>query len=239
MKIKLITWSAKWSEPLAQPSGWQGLPQGEAYRAHLQEAIVPWLKHIPGYQIAKLGSLSGEIRCDLPLRHQITVIDSKNLQNFTPFKTESDSLLCANMTELPFIERSIDGCLLANTLNFSQDPHQLLREVCRVLNDDGLLLLSLFNPLSPLLWKRKLGDYRFRQYPLWRILDWLALLHFDILHCQTIALTKQHSFCAPLQLIVAQKRRYPLNFNLETEKPTVENFLSPANAFKLDSSNST
>ncbi|HBO38060.1 MAG TPA: SAM-dependent methyltransferase, partial [Pasteurellaceae bacterium] len=51
-----------------------------------------------------------------------------------------------------------DACLLANTLNFSQDPHQLLREVHRVLNDDGYLFLSLFNPAGKLLFKRYLHN---------------------------------------------------------------------------------
>ena len=45
----------------------------------------------------------------------------------------------------------MDACLLANTLNFAQDPHQILREAHRVLKDDGWIYITLFNPMSPLL----------------------------------------------------------------------------------------
>ena len=51
----------------------------------------------------------------------------------TALLNESDSLLQASPLALPFIEKEMDACLLANTLNFAQDPHQILREAHRVL----------------------------------------------------------------------------------------------------------
>src|SRR5690554_2504574 len=49
---------------------------------------------------------------------------------------------------LPFKSHSIDNLLLLHVLERSTDPHQLLREVERVLAVDGKLILCCFNPFS-------------------------------------------------------------------------------------------
>lgn len=91
----------------------------------------------------------------------------------------ADVRLCHE--ELPFACESIDLLLLPHVLEFSGNPHQILREVERVLMPEGNLLISGFNPYS--LWglRRKLGPKQ--GYPwcgdfiaLKRLKDWLALL---------------------------------------------------------------
>lgn len=86
---------------------------------------------------------------------------------------------------LPFKSHSLDTILLSHTLEFSSEPHQVLREVERVLVADGTLVLCSFNPWS--LWglRRSLS---WQDKPPWhgqyfsqiRIKDWLALLNFEI-----------------------------------------------------------
>jgi SAM-dependent methyltransferase len=87
---------------------------------------------------------------------------------------------------LPVDCQSLDLLALPHALEFSPNPHQLLREVERVLRPEGRLLLAGFNPMS--LWgiKRALGpkgDYPWqgRFLRLARIKDWLSLLGFDLL----------------------------------------------------------
>lgn len=91
-------------------------------------------------------------------------------------------LIC---TELPFDSDSLDLVVLPHVLEFSEHPHQVLREVARVLRPEGSLIISGFNPRS--LWglHRALG--RREGYPwkgnfiaLPRLKDWLALLDFEI-----------------------------------------------------------
>lgn len=87
--------------------------------------------------------------------------------------------------ELPFESASMDLVLLPHVLEFYEHPHQILREVERVLRPEGYVLITGFNPRS--LWgiRRLLGP---RQgYPwcgqfitLSRMKDWLALLGFEI-----------------------------------------------------------
>lgn len=89
------------------------------------------------------------------------------------------------LTELPFETESLDLLVLPHRLEFHPQPHQILREVARVLRPEGQLLLSGFNPRS--LWglHRLFGSRR--GYPwcgqfvaLPRLKDWLALLGFEI-----------------------------------------------------------
>jgi SAM-dependent methyltransferase len=83
---------------------------------------------------------------------------------------------------LPFAAASIDLVLLPHVLEFSEQPHQVLREVERVLVPEGVVMVSGFNPFS--LWgvrrlvARREGDFPWQgQYlSVPRLKDWFALL---------------------------------------------------------------
>ena len=89
--------------------------------------------------------------------------------------------------ELPFASQSIDLVILPHILEFSESPHNILREVERILVPDGKLIVSGFNPLS--LWgiRQKFGTLSgFHFLPeyarficLSRLKDWLMLLGLE------------------------------------------------------------
>lgn len=86
---------------------------------------------------------------------------------------------------LPFAANSVDLVILPHMLEFSEDPHQILREVERVLIPEGQLIVVGFNPYS--LWGlrkvvRRSGDFPWRgsYLSLQRLRDWLKLLSFDV-----------------------------------------------------------
>ena len=91
-------------------------------------------------------------------------------------------------TELPFANESIDLVVLPHVLEFAGDPHQILREVDRVLRPEGRLVISGFNPAS--LWGARQYISRLIGSPylprdgqfigLMRIKDWLQLLNFSL-----------------------------------------------------------
>lgn len=100
---------------------------------------------------------------------------------------KGDVRLCHE--ELPFACESVDLLLLPHVLEFAENPHQILREVERVMMPEGNLLISGFNPYS--LWglRRKLGSQQ--GYPwqgdfiaLKRLKDWLALLGFVVVEAR-------------------------------------------------------
>lgn len=93
-------------------------------------------------------------------------------------QTDFDCLAIAN--------QSVDLVLMPHILEFSSSPHQILREVERVLIPEGHVLITGFNPLS--LWGTYHALQRRRdEYPwcgkfisLLRLKDWLALLGFEV-----------------------------------------------------------
>ncbi|RCS59203.1 class I SAM-dependent methyltransferase [Parvibium lacunae] len=96
--------------------------------------------------------------------------------------------LVSSYEELPFASQSIDLIVMPHVLEFSVDPHQVLREVERVLLPEGYVVITGFNPFS--LWGlRQFGlrgilppilpqAQQFIALP--RIKDWLKLLSFEV-----------------------------------------------------------
>jgi len=87
---------------------------------------------------------------------------------------------------LPIASQSVDLIVLPHVLEFSDMPHQILREAERVLRPEGHIVISGFNPVS--LWgaKHMLSRGR-KEYPwcgdfigLLRLRDWLKLLGFEL-----------------------------------------------------------
>jgi SAM-dependent methyltransferase len=60
----------------------------------------------------------------------------------------SDKAVLCEPTELPFEHNSIDVVLLHHSLDFTENPHQVLREANRVLRPGGYLITIGFNPAS-------------------------------------------------------------------------------------------
>lgn len=92
----------------------------------------------------------------------------------------------ADLHYLPFATNSLDLVVLPHTLEFDTHPHQVLREVERVLVPEGQVIITGFNPLS--LWGLKRKITRQNAVPPWRgnylsvprLKDWLALLGFEM-----------------------------------------------------------
>ena len=92
------------------------------------------------------------------------------------------------MLELPFEAQSVDLLVLPHTLEFTRDPHGLLREAERVLMPEGQLVILGFNSLS--LWGVRQSLSRMTQaqfvpsahdlIAFTRLKDWIKLLGFEL-----------------------------------------------------------
>ncbi|EXU77183.1 MULTISPECIES: methyltransferase domain-containing protein [Erwinia] len=202
------------------PQCWAGIPWGEFYRDALTRHLETSLSKIYGYHLLKIGHLSAEIdtrHCDIS--HQVNVGTSG-----------SDLHVIAEPGSLPFASKSVDACLLAHCLAWSDDPHRVLREVDRVLIDDGWMIISGFNPFS-LLGTGKLIPGLNRRIP-WnsrmftpmRLMDWLSLLNYEVTEhsrFQVLPWNRQGGRVISthfpalgcLNIIVARKRTFPLTIN--------------------------
>jgi SAM-dependent methyltransferase len=154
-------------------SEWFATPQGGYVLTREQAYFDRTVSDIFGYNALQLGLPEHDFLCSsrIPLRFSA----GNQVGN-------SVRLCCA---ELPFASASLDLVLIPHVLEFSESPHQILREVERVLMPEGSLVISGFNPRS--LWgmRRVLGNKEC--YPwnghfitLPRLKDWLALLGFEV-----------------------------------------------------------
>jgi SAM-dependent methyltransferase len=88
--------------------------------------------------------------------------------------------------QLPFASAAVDLVVLPHALEFAEDPHQILREVERVLIPEGRVVVSGFNPFS--LWglyrscRRAPPEFPWNGHYLSvrRLSDWLSLLGFEV-----------------------------------------------------------
>jgi len=154
-------------------SEWCATPQGQYVLTREQAIFDRLVADIFGFNAVQLG---------LP---QHNLLRDSRIPLHIKAGKESGVHLWLEAEELPFETGSIDLVLLPHILEFSAHPHQLLREVERVLRPEGSVIISGFNPLS--LWgvRRALGQKK--EYPwcgkfisLLRIKDWLALLGFEV-----------------------------------------------------------
>jgi SAM-dependent methyltransferase len=156
---------------------WQQLQPGVRIVAHEREVLAGLVHDLFGYHLIQLGELGadlGHLTC-CPVRVK-TLISHRVLPGG----------LVAEPRYLPVASDSIDAAILPHTLDFSPDPHQVLREVERVLIPEGRVVVVGFNPFS--LWGvwRLFGRWRggvpwcgnFLSYP--RLNDWLSLMGFDL-----------------------------------------------------------
>lgn len=89
----------------------------------------------------------------------------------------------ADFHDLPLLTGSIDLVLLPHTLEFVDNPRQLLSEACRIVKPEGLIVIVGFNPYGVWRLRKKIvGSLIQRQH----IKNWLKLAEF--------ALEKQSSF---------------------------------------------
>jgi len=104
--------------------------------------------------------------------------------NRMPFRFFCDSdasqertTVCTNPAHLPFANNSVDLVVLPHVLEFSDYPHQILREVERVLVPEGSVIVTGFNPWS--LWRNTVMQHRAHMINVPRLRDWFHLLGLE------------------------------------------------------------
>ncbi|MCG7650762.1 methyltransferase domain-containing protein [Alteromonas sp. MmMcT2-5] len=253
--------SAFKAKPPRYPTNWNDFPAGEHIRHAVNAVCSDYAERIFGYHFAKLGSLSADLNLDTsPIRHHINHVPFNDLASEQPHHNEAkegfpnhnasgislggdkrepkisrENTVVGQSHCLPFAENSIDGFLLANELDFAQDPHEILREVDRVITQNGYVIISGFNPLSlagiakflPVKRGNILHDARF--FTSYRIKDWLQLLGFEIVEQRQVMfstlffqqkwkgavklqdyLASYLPWCSAVYVILAKKRVIPM-----------------------------
>ncbi len=105
------------------------------------------------------------------------------MRNFRACSDTAYSPLVADLDAIPLLDNSVDFILLHHTLEFSENPHQVLREVTRVLAPGGNLVIVGFNRWSLMGMRRWFSQLLgvnapWAHHPLstGRLVDWMYLM---------------------------------------------------------------
>ncbi|MDY6980638.1 MAG: methyltransferase domain-containing protein [Pseudomonadota bacterium] len=162
---------------------WYATRLGRLLAEQEQQQLDCELVNLFGYHLLHLGSPADRtmLRASRVNHHMRSRLDPDSRA-----AGEDERVLCLQPTALPFIPDSLDVVVLSHVLEFSDDPHTVLREVERSLIPEGHVAILGFNPVS--LWGLvRLFRGSTGQLPwcghfmtLTRLKDWLALLGFDV-----------------------------------------------------------
>ncbi len=172
---------------------WYATDLGQAFLKSEKQYLNALLEQVFGYNLLQLGSLDENDLCSSSRTSFQYVSESASNLNRTAEQTD----LLLEFANLGIQNHSIDAVVLPHTLEFEQYPHQILREVERVLVAEGKAIILCFNPFS--LWgfwhkyweiRNRIAGKEYREkVPLpscghllsqKRLRDWLKLLGFDI-----------------------------------------------------------
>jgi SAM-dependent methyltransferase len=154
-------------------AAWLQTPLGQYLLARERDYIDKTVADIFGYNALQIG---------LP---ELDLLRANRMPLRASVDRNGAAKLRADAAELPVVSASVDLVLLPHVLEFSDNPHQILREVERVLVPDGQVVITCFNPVS--LWGLRRAFGKHDAFPwcgrfmhLMRLKDWLALLGFEV-----------------------------------------------------------
>ncbi|MCP5141925.1 MAG: methyltransferase domain-containing protein [Gammaproteobacteria bacterium] len=162
---------------------WNAQPLGGAF-ARAETAVVDAMApELFGYALLHVGAVGDSAPLTSgQFRHRFVIaLDDDG----------RDGAVLADPAHLPVANEAVAAVALGHVLEFHPHPHQVLREVDRVLVPDGHLLISGFNPWSS--WGLYRGLRLLRHgapahaefIGMHRLRDWLALLNLEVRDVRT------------------------------------------------------
>ncbi|MFA7439126.1 class I SAM-dependent methyltransferase [Castellaniella sp.] len=160
---------------------WLDTPPGQYVRAWEQRQVDAMVGNAFGYHAIQIGLPHWDLLQANRMPHKVWAHSPD-----APYGTRAGRLIC-EPEQLPFDAQSVDLLVMPHTLEWCQDPHQVLREVERVLVPEGRVVLTGFNPCS--LWgvRESLPGLALQlpipvplQVSLRRLKDWFKLLSFEV-----------------------------------------------------------
>ena len=194
---------------------WLQTPAGAYVRAWEQARLDDLTADIFGYNAVQIG---------LP---QIDALAANRMPNKWQAATRASSLdqlalavggkqiaVALDFAELPFASQSVDLIVMPHVLEFAAEPHQVLREVERVLIPEGQVIICGFNPASMWGLRQGVGRLTGKHYlpvagefiSMPRMKDWLKLLNLRVSRshfgcyappCRSVKWLNRFSFMEP------------------------------------------
>lgn len=114
------------------------------------------------------------------------IVDSEFSCEFSQEKLAGNLFAVSSVDALPFPEKSHDLVVLPHTLDFCENPHEVLRQANQILVPEGCMVIVGFNAVSfygaikVFLNRSKNTPWNGHFYGVGRVQDWLALLGYDL-----------------------------------------------------------
>ncbi len=177
---------------------WLSTPLGQRVYALERKLAAESLAQVFGWQLLQIGVWGGDEGLIAEARTQRrSVLAWRGEQ-----AAESSSVIRSRTDSLAIQSDSVDAVVLPHTLEYEPNPHEILREVERILSGEGHLIIFGFRPLSswgvrhlfardgfPPGLERMIGEGRLK--------DWLKLLGFEMLDAQRYLFALPWSSSAP------------------------------------------
>jgi SAM-dependent methyltransferase len=161
-----------------------------------QDKLDALMPEVFGYHLMQMSVLNNlPLSRQSPVSHHFSLgfnprqIDSK-IDEVSDNKNDKENFTIATSAisefeHLPIDEESIDAAILHHVLDYSIDPHRLLRETARTIISNGYMIIIGFNPNSALMLKKQIGrcvkrsdHWRYHDLRKDRVVDWLRVLGF-------------------------------------------------------------
>ena len=164
---------------------WFAAPLGQSVLEMEKNRISHILPDLFGYHILQInGQMTEQLLDSSRIHHKIVFVQQDK------YKPGTNPDVICKCNALPVASESIDVVVLPHVIEFSPNPHQILRESERALIGEGHLIIIGFNPYSfwglwrlLLAWRARVpwsGHY----INLTRLKDWLNLLDFEIIKAE-------------------------------------------------------
>jgi SAM-dependent methyltransferase len=156
---------------------WLESPLGAAVLALEQRLLQDPLADIVGFELLQVGRWGDMARLCAAARTQHRTCIAPDASGPHAIRASYDAL--------PITSNSVEAVLLPHTLEHCARPHQLLREVERVLVGEGSVVICAFSPWGPWGARHYTSSGRFpphaaRLLSEHRTRDWLTLLGFEV-----------------------------------------------------------
>lgn len=170
----------------AHLNAWFLTPLGERLLRAEIEAVQQHLPQLFGYHLVQVGGVGqGE------LLQSSRIMQRHILSYYLETASPAYTLIRGELDCLPFAADSVDVIVLPHVLEFEDNPHEILREMERVLIPEGIVIILGFNPIS--LWgiwrwflaKGHAAPWCGNFMTMLRIKDWLSLLGFEKIEQRT------------------------------------------------------
>ena len=173
---------------------WLRSPLGMRLYALERKLVGEALAQVFGWQLLQIGLWGDDDGLISEARTQRNSVLAWHGQHAGAALTGRSAMLRSRTDSLAIASDAVDAVLLPHTLEYEPDPHEILREVGRILSGEGHLVVLGFRPFSSWGLRHLLAGQGFppgleRMIGEARLRDWLKLLGFEVVDARRYLFT--------------------------------------------------